>query len=89
MHFSTLVLFIILPAAAYAAVYPEQFPVGPKYGCLPPGKSCDAFSDPCCAGFSCVEVGPIRGNVLRCLSLIEWNIRYAPKSATVARFGLK
>jgi hypothetical protein len=57
MHFSTLALFIItLPAAAYAAAYSEQFPVGPKYDCLLPGELCD-FTTPCCAGLICEGVG--------------------------------
>ncbi|KAI9436658.1 hypothetical protein H4582DRAFT_1962372 [Lactarius indigo] len=41
MRFSTLAIFIILPAAAYAAVCPQQFPVVNKYECAESGEPCD------------------------------------------------
>ena len=74
MHFSTLALFIItLPAAAYAAAYPEPFP-GLKYECIGPGSPCDVNGTvPCCGGdFTlCIGVGRFRGNVSDALSLMN------------------
>ena len=69
MHFSTLALFIItLPAAAYAAAYPEPF-LGLS-DCSPLGQGCNS-SVPCCEG-SCIKgVGRFRGNNSDALSLMN------------------
>jgi hypothetical protein len=69
MHFSTLALFIItLPAAAYAAAYPEPFP-GLKRECIPAGSYCNG-TVPCCQNL-CRGVGRFRGNVSDALSLTD------------------
>jgi hypothetical protein len=52
MRLSVLALFIALPAAAYAAVYPRQNSLYPKDTCgdlLSPCKS----NEDCCPGFHC------------------------------------
>ena len=56
MRFSTLVLILALPAAAYAAACSEQLPVGHKYFCSPRGSYCDIYST-CCEPFECVNNG--------------------------------
>ena len=56
MRFSTLVLILALPAAAYAAVCSEQLPVGHKYFCSQRGSYCDSYS-PCCDPFVCFYNG--------------------------------
>src|SRR6266702_5967525 len=55
MRFSTLALLIALPAAAYAAVCPQQFSVEPEYDCAEKGESC--YGRTCCGDLQCVWVG--------------------------------
>ncbi|KAH9971693.1 hypothetical protein BGW80DRAFT_1319257 [Lactifluus volemus] len=47
MRFSVFTLLIVLPAAAYAAVCPQQFSIQP--GCGERGDFCDN-EFPCCVG---------------------------------------
>lgn len=84
MRFSTLALLIALPAAAYAAVFPQQFSVGHKYKCTPPGEYCEAEGTPhCCGVTQCVW----NGETSVCLSVYalppaHWDVRFACKSTT-------
>ena len=54
MHFSTLALLIALPAAAYAAVYPQQLSVRQDPGCISIHEECgEYFYSDCCEGTRC------------------------------------
>lgn len=83
MRFSTLALFIVLPAAAYAAVCPpqqlsvEQLSVEHKAICAGPDDYCD-MSVPCCGYTHCMwNVCPSASD----LSLANRDVRYASKCA--------
>jgi hypothetical protein len=51
MRFSVFTLLIVLPAAAYAAVCPQQFSIEP--GCRELYAICDIFH-PCCDDLECM-----------------------------------
>ena len=56
MRLSFLALFIALPAAAYAAVYPRQLDsLNNMVSCLTNGL-CDS-NNKCCTGLQCVPIG--------------------------------
>ncbi|KAH9971710.1 hypothetical protein BGW80DRAFT_1319464 [Lactifluus volemus] len=52
MRFSVFTLLIVLPAAAYAAVCPQQLSI--ESGCREFGELCDK-EFPCCLGLECVK----------------------------------
>ncbi len=82
MRFSTLTLLIALPAAAYAAVCPQQFSVGHMDECAKTGDYCDS-SLPCCGAGLCLWNG--HSGVCPsayALPLADRNVRYASKSTT-------
>ncbi|KAH9971712.1 hypothetical protein BGW80DRAFT_1319512 [Lactifluus volemus] len=54
MRFSVLTLLIVLPAAAYAAVCPQQLSI--QSVCGERGDSCDP-KHPCCGRFLCTWNG--------------------------------
>ncbi|KAH9971720.1 hypothetical protein BGW80DRAFT_431977 [Lactifluus volemus] len=51
MRFSALTLLIVLPAAAYAAVCPQQLSIQPE--CGERGAFCD-YEFPCCGRLQCI-----------------------------------
>ncbi|KAH9971697.1 hypothetical protein BGW80DRAFT_1319285, partial [Lactifluus volemus] len=56
MRFSVFTLLIVLPAAAYAAVCPQQFSIQSRCGGL--FDFCDP-EFPCCASLECVQYVPL------------------------------
>ncbi|KAI9436534.1 hypothetical protein BJY52DRAFT_1328382 [Lactarius psammicola] len=80
MRFSTFALFIALPAAAYAAVCPQQFSVLQNDECAKAGEYCDK-SLPCCGAGLCLWNG--HSGVCPsayALLLADQNVRYASKT---------
>lgn len=53
MRLTVLALFIALPAATYAAVCPQQNPIGSEFDCTPIGSKCDPDNNSCCNGLQC------------------------------------
>ncbi len=84
MRFSTLALLIALPAAAYAAVCPQQFSVEPEYDCAEKGESC--YGRTCCGDLQCVWVGWRVGVCpsASALPLADRNVSTVNKGATSA-----
>lgn len=56
MRLSILTILIALPAAAYAAVCPQQFSIDFDLGCVPRGGRC-SDANPCCGFFKCMSNG--------------------------------